>query len=64
MKKKTSVEMEHHADEWYLSCANIFEGRRDCSLMARYTDIVAFSEVILLPGRFFSGRVSRFSQIH
>ncbi len=43
-EEENFVEMEHHADQWYLSCADIFEGRRDCNLMARYTDIVVFLE--------------------
>ncbi len=46
------VELEHHADEWYLSCANIFEGRRSCSLMARYTDIVVFVRSSFYPEDF------------
>ncbi len=41
-EEENFVEMEHHADQWYLSCANILPGRRSCSLMARYTDIVVF----------------------
>ena len=51
-KEENFVEMEHHADEWYLSCANIFEGRRSCSQMARYTDIVVFLQSSFHPEDF------------
>ena len=51
-EEENFVEMEHHADQWYLSCADIFEGRRDCSLMARYTDIVVFVRSSFYPEDF------------
>ncbi|MGI6250766.1 MAG: hypothetical protein ACOYKD_05320 [Anaerolineaceae bacterium] len=51
-EEENFVEMEHHADQWYLSCADIFEGRRNCSLMARYTDIVVFLESSFYPEDF------------
>ena len=51
-KKENFVEMEHHADEWYLSCANIHQGRRNCSLIARYTDIVVFLKASFCPEDF------------
>ena len=41
-KEENFVEMGHHADQWYLSCADIHLDRRDCSLMARYSNIVVF----------------------
>ncbi|MGI6249742.1 MAG: hypothetical protein ACOYKD_00010 [Anaerolineaceae bacterium] len=51
-EEENFVEMEHHADQWYLSCADIFEGRRNCSLMARYTDIVVFVRSSFYPEDF------------
>ncbi len=51
-KEENFVEMEHHADEWYLSCANIHQGRRNCSLIARYTDIVVFLKASFCPEDF------------
>lgn len=51
-EEENFVELGNHADEWYLSCANIFEGRRDCSLMARYTDIVVFVRSSFYPEDF------------
>ena len=51
-EKENFVEMEHHADEWYLSCANIHQRRRNCSLMARYTDIVVFVRSSFYPEDF------------
>ena len=51
-EKENFVEMEHHADEWYLSCANIHQRRRNCSLMARYTDIVVFLRSSFCPEDF------------
>ena len=51
-EEENFVVLENHADEWYLSCANIFEGRRDCSLMARYTDIVVFLKSSFCPEDF------------
>lgn len=51
-EEENFVELENHADQWYLSCANIFEGRRSCSLMARYTDIVVFVRSSFYPEDF------------
>ncbi|MGI6249852.1 MAG: hypothetical protein ACOYKD_00590 [Anaerolineaceae bacterium] len=51
-EEENFVEMEHHADQWYLSCADIFEGQRSCSLMARYTDIVVFVRSSFYPEDF------------